>query len=93
MKFEGFYTKKQLEKRGWTIRMFRDHLPQPHKKVANPYYPDGHPMGLYDRKIVENRILSSFPGLHALDAGNIPPQDARGCRRTQRTPRASTGRG
>lgn len=53
MGYEGYFTKKELERRGWTIKMFADHLPEPHRKVPNPRSPAFAPMGLYDRTIVE----------------------------------------
>ncbi len=53
MKFEEFYTKKELEAKGWTIKMFKDHLPEPHKKVPNPINKDWSSMGLYDKAIVD----------------------------------------
>lgn len=53
MQYEGYYTKTELKKRGWTIKLFDDHLPEPHKKVPNPINPDWAQMGLYDKKIVE----------------------------------------
>ena len=52
MRFEGFHTKKELEAKGWTIKMFKDHLPEPHKKIPNPRNANWTPMGLYDREIV-----------------------------------------
>lgn len=53
MKFKGYYTKKELEARGWTIKMFKDYLPEPHKRVPNPINPDYAPMGLYKQEVVE----------------------------------------
>ena len=53
MNHEGFYTKKELEAKGWTKKMFKDHLPEPHKKIPNPFNAAWAPMGLYDKEIVE----------------------------------------
>lgn len=53
MKFEGYFTRKEMVGRGWTIKMFTDHLPEPHKKIPNPYNADFSPIGLFDQKIVE----------------------------------------
>ena len=51
--FDGYYTKKELCERGWTIKMFKDHLPQPHKRAVNPYNPDWGQMNLYEKEIVK----------------------------------------
>ncbi len=51
--FEGYYSKKELSERGWTIKMFKDHLPKPHKCVPNPFNPNWGQMNLYEVKVVE----------------------------------------
>ena len=52
MKYDGYFTKKELEAKGWTIKMFTDYLPKPHKTVPNPVNPSWAPMGLYEKSVV-----------------------------------------
>jgi len=50
---EGFYTRKELCERGWTIKMFKDHLPKPHKRIPNPFNPNWGEMHLYEKNVVD----------------------------------------
>ena len=52
MKFVGFFTMKEMEVRGWTPKLFEVYLPEPHKRVANPYHHGG-TIRLYDKALVE----------------------------------------
>jgi hypothetical protein len=53
MKYPGYYTKPELDRRGWAKKMYDDYLPEPHKRVPNPVNPGFASMRLYDRKVVE----------------------------------------
>lgn len=53
MSYKGYYTRKQLDARGWSIKLFKVYLPKPHKTATNPVNPAFAPMALYDEKIVE----------------------------------------
>lgn len=53
MAYDGYFTKSDLKKRGWTTKMFERHLPVPHKTVLNRNNPDWRPTCLYDMEIVK----------------------------------------
>jgi hypothetical protein len=63
MKYPGYYTKPELDRRGWAKKMYDDYLPEPHKRVPNPVNPGFAPMKLYDRKVVEE--IESCPYFQA----------------------------
>lgn len=53
MAYNGYFTKSELGKRGWTIKMFERHLPLPHKTEPNRCNPAWHSTCLYDIEIVK----------------------------------------